>query len=189
MAGDASGAGRTAGGGTGAANGFAQPVMLMASPSGIALSTQQSAQVSADRHVNVVSGGSTHIASGKSLIASITEKLSLFVQNAGMKLFAAKGKVEVQAHGDGIELQAQKSVKFVSVADVIEMAGKREILLTSGGAYIRIKDGNIEMHAPGTIDVKGAKRIFAGPVSGNYQMHGVEGQGEMKTGRSMDFSG
>jgi type VI secretion system secreted protein VgrG len=189
MAGDASGAGRTAGGGTGTANGFAQPVMLMASPSGIALSTQQSVQVSADRHVNVVSGGSTHIASGKSLIASIGEKLSLFVRNAGMKLFAAKGKVEVQAHGDGIELQAQKTVKLVSVADVIEMAGKREILLTSGGAYIRIKDGNIEMHAPGTIDVKGAKRIFAGPVSGNYQMHGVEGQGQMKTGRSMDFSG
>ncbi|PMS18900.1 type VI secretion system tip protein VgrG, partial [Trinickia dabaoshanensis] len=189
MAGDASGAGRTAGGGTGNANGFAEPVMLMASPAGIALSTQQSAQVSADRHVNVVSGGSTHIASGKSLIASIGEKLSLFVQNAGMKLFAAKGKVEVQAHADGIEMQAQKSVKLISVADVIEMAGKREVLLTSGGAYIRIKDGNIEMHAPGTIDVKGAKRVFAGPVSGDYQMHGVEGQGAMKTGRSIDFSG
>ena len=189
MAGDASGAGRTAGGGTGNANGFAEPVMLMASPAGIALSTQQSAQVSADRHVNVVSGGSTHIASGKSLIASIGEKLSLFVQNAGMKLFAAKGKLEMQAHADGIEMQAQKSVKLISVADVIEMAAKQEVLLTSGGAYIRIKDGNIEMHAPGTIDVKGAKRVFAGPVSGDYQMHGVEGQGAMKTGRSIDFSG
>ncbi len=189
VAGDASAPGRTAGGGTGNANGFAEPVMLMASPAGIALSTQASAHVAADRHVNLVSGGSTHIASGKSLLASIGEKLSLFVQNAGMKLIAAKGKVDVQAHADGIELQAQKSVKLISIADVIEMAGKREVLLTSGGAYIRIKDGNIEMHAPGTIDMKGAKRVFAGPVSGNYQMHGVEGQGGMKTGRATDFSG
>jgi type VI secretion system secreted protein VgrG len=164
LAGDASGTGRTAGGGTGNANGFAEPIMLMASPSGIALSTQQSTQIAADQHVNIVSGGSTHIASGKSLIASIGEKLSLFVQNAGMKLFAAKGKVEVQAHTDGIELTANKGVKAISITDVIEMAGKREVLLTSGGAYIRIKDGNIEMHAPGKIDVKGAKRVFDGPT-------------------------
>jgi type VI secretion system secreted protein VgrG len=163
MAGDASGAGRTAGGGTGTANGFAEPIMLMASPSGIALSTQQSTQIAADQHVNVVSGGSTHIASGKSLIASIGEKLSLFVQNAGMKLFAAKGKVEVQAHSDGIELTAQKGVKVISITEAVKLAAQREILLTSGGAYIRIKDGNIELHAPGTIDVKGAKRLFNGP--------------------------
>jgi type VI secretion system secreted protein VgrG len=170
VAGDASGAGRTSGGGTGNANGFAEPIMLMASPSGIALSTQQSTQIAADQHVNVVSGGSTHIASGKSLIASIGEKLSLFVQNAGMKLFAAKGKVELQAHSDGIELTAHKGVKVISITEAIEVAGKREILLTSGGAYIRIKDGNIEVHAPGTIDVKGAKRVFAGPTEMPYPM-------------------
>jgi type VI secretion system secreted protein VgrG len=50
------------------------------------------------------------------------------------------------------------------------MAGKSEILLTSGGAYIRIKDGNIEIHAPGTVDVKGAQRVFAGPVSQDYPL-------------------
>ncbi|RMO82884.1 DUF2345 domain-containing protein, partial [Pseudomonas syringae group genomosp. 3] len=39
------------------------------------------------------------------------------------------------------------------------------ILLTSGGGYIRIKDGDIEIHAPGTIDIKGAKKTFSGPTS------------------------
>ena len=164
VAGDAMGAGRTAGGGTGNANGFAEPIMLMASPSGIGLSTQQSTQIVADKHVNMVSGASTHIASGKSLIASIGERLSLFVQNAGMKLFAAKGKVEVQAHSEGIELMAHKGMKVISTTEAVEMAGKREILLTSGGAYIRIKDGNIEIHAPGSVDVKGARRVFDGPT-------------------------
>ncbi|MGN6318845.1 DUF2345 domain-containing protein, partial [Trinickia sp.] len=170
VAGDASGAGRTAGGGTGNANGFAEPIMLVASPSGIALSTQQSTSVAADKHVNIVSGASTHIASGQSLIASIGEKLSLFVQNAGMKLFAAKGKIEVQAHSDDIELPAQRGLKVVSATQMVEVAGKREVLLTSGGAYIRIKDGNIEIHAPGAVDVKGAQRAFSGPASLNYPL-------------------
>ncbi|WP_157639021.1 DUF2345 domain-containing protein, partial [Burkholderia ubonensis] len=157
--------GRTAGGGTGSANAFKEPVMLFGSPAGIALSTQQSAHVAADRHVNLVSGQSTHIASGKSLVASVKQKLSLFVQNAGIKLFAAKGDVEIQAQNDNIEMIAQKTVKLLSATATLEGVAKQEVLLTSGGAYIRIKDGNIEIHAPGKVDVKGGEHAFSGPTS------------------------
>jgi len=137
--------------------------MLLASPAGIALSTQQSTQLYADRQINLVSGQSTHIATGKSLIAAVTEKISLFVQNAGMKLFAAKGKVEIQAQTDNIELTAQKTLKLISTNDAIIAAAKQEILLNSGGGYIRISGGNIEIHAPGLIDIKGSQHSFNGP--------------------------
>ena len=157
--------GRTAGGGTGSANTFKSPVMLMASPSGIALSTQQSVHVASEQQTNFVSGQSTFIASGKSLAASAVEKISLFVQNAGMKLFAAKGKVEVRAYSDNVEVTAQKTVKMLSATGSIEAIAKEQVLLTSGGAYIRVKDGNIEIHAPGKIDIKGAQHSFAGPTS------------------------
>ncbi len=160
--------GKTAGGGTGNANAFKQPVMLLGSPSGIALSTQQSVHIASDATTNLVSGQSTHIATGKSLIASVAEKLSLFVQNAGMKLFAAKDKVEIQAHSDNIELTAQKSVKVLSATENIEVAAAKEFLLTSGGAYIRVKDGNIEIHALGKIDIKGGQHSFAGPAAQGY---------------------
>ncbi|KUY94433.1 MULTISPECIES: type VI secretion system Vgr family protein [unclassified Burkholderia] len=163
VSGSASG-GRTGGGGTGSANAFKEPVMLFGSPAGIALSTQQSVQFAADRHVNLVSGQSTHVAAGKSLIASVLDRISLFAQNAGMKLFAGKGKVEIQAHADNIELTAQKALKLVAATQSIEGAAAKEILLTSGGAYIRIADGNIEVHAPGKIDIKGAQHVFDGPT-------------------------
>lgn len=144
--------------------------MLFGSPSGIALSTQKSAHVSADQHVNFVSGQNTHIATGKSLIVGVAEKLSLFVQNAGMKLFAAKGKVEIQAHSDNIELTAQKTLTLLSATEKIEAAAKQEILLTSGGAYIRMKGGDIEIHAPGMVDIKGSQHSFNGPVRKNYPL-------------------
>ncbi|WP_175871922.1 type VI secretion system tip protein VgrG [Burkholderia sp. BCC0397] len=156
--------GRTAGGGTGSANAFKEPVMLFGSPAGIGMSTQQSVQFAADQHINLVSGQSTHIAAGKSLIAGVLDRISLFAQNAGMKLFAGKGKVEVQAHADNIELTAQKALKLIAVTQSIEGAAAKEILLTSGGAYIRIADGNIEVHAPGKIDIKGAQHAFSGPT-------------------------
>ncbi|ERJ35626.1 MULTISPECIES: type VI secretion system Vgr family protein [Burkholderia] len=169
VSGSASG-GRTAGGGTGNANAFKEPVMLFGSPSGIGMSTQQSVHVVANDHVNVASGQSVHVAAGKSLIGSIGQKLSLFVQNAGMKLFAGKGKVEIQAQSDNIEVIAQKAVKVVSATGQIEIAADQGILLTSGGAYIRIKDGNVEIHAPGKIDIKGASHTFAGPASMGYPL-------------------
>ncbi|MGF6767691.1 type VI secretion system secreted protein VgrG [Paraburkholderia sp. GAS199] len=156
--------GNTACGGTGSANAFSEPVMLMASSSSIALSTQQSTHIAANEQINLVSGQSVHVATGKSLSASFAQKLSLFVQNAGMKLFVGRGKVEIQAHDDNIEVTAQKSVKLISATQAIEGMAKQEILLTSGGAYIRLKDGNIEIHAPGAIDVKGSQHGFNGPV-------------------------
>ncbi|MDR6478405.1 type VI secretion system secreted protein VgrG [Burkholderia sp. OAS925] len=169
VAGSASG-GNAAGGGAGNANAFREPVVLFASPSGAALSTQKSIHIASATQTNIVSGQSAHVATGKSLIAGVTEKLSLFVQNAGMKLFAAKGKVEVQAHADDIELTAQKTMKLLAATAMIEAAAKQEILLTSGGAYIRLKGGDIEIHAPGIVDIKGSQHSFNGPVRKNYPL-------------------
>ncbi len=199
VAGSAAGGGHTAGGGTGHANAFKDPVMLMGSPAGIALSTQQSAHIAADQQINLVSAQSTHIASGKSLIASVADKLSLFVQNAGMKLFAAKGKVEIQAQDDNVEMTAQKTLKVISATESIEGVAKQEVLLTAGGAYIRIKDGNIEIHAPGKVDVKGAQHEFSGPtsLSKTYNMEGkkadmriryVDAEGNVPEGEPIKFT-
>jgi len=166
----ASSGGNTAGGGTGNANAFKAPLMLLASPAGIALSTPRSTHVAADEQLNFVSGQSIHVATGKSLVASVAQRISLFVQNAGMKLFAAKGKVEIQAHSDNVEITAQKTLRVLSATETIEAAANQGILLTSGGAYVRIAGGNIEIHAPGKIDIMGSQHSFNGPTSTTYPL-------------------
>ncbi|MBM3115703.1 DUF2345 domain-containing protein, partial [Jeongeupia naejangsanensis] len=45
-----------------------------------------------------------------------------------------------------------------------------EILLTAGGGYIRLKGGNIEIHCPGKVDVKGADHSFSGPANLNVPL-------------------
>ncbi|WP_245000080.1 DUF2345 domain-containing protein, partial [Chromobacterium violaceum] len=82
-----------------------------------------------------------------------------------LKLIAAKGKVQVQAQSDAMELTADKDVTITSVKQKIHLNGKQEILLTSGGAYVRIKDGKIELHAPGTVSFKGASHDWNGGTS------------------------
>jgi type VI secretion system secreted protein VgrG len=151
MSGSAGTGGRTAGGGTGNANGFATPVMLVASPAGMGLSTHDSTQITANQHVNIVSGKSTHLAAGKSLIASVMEKVSLFAQNAGMKLFAAKGKVEIQAQGDAMALSALNDVTITSSSGKLVLSADKEIWIGAGGSYIRITADMIENGTSGQI--------------------------------------
>lgn len=151
MTGSAATGGRTGGGGSGNANGFSTPIMLIASPAGVGISTQDSAQLTANQQINIVSGKNTQVAAGKSLIASVMEKISLFAQNAGVKLFAAKGKVEIQAQGDALALSALKDVTITSSGGKLVLSADKEIWIGAGGSYIRITAEKIENGTSGQI--------------------------------------
>lgn len=143
--------GQTGGGGSGNANGFSTPIMLIASPAGVGISTQDSAQLTANQQINIVSGKNTQVAAGKSLIASVMERISLFAQNAGMKLFAAKGKVEIQAQGDAMALSALQDVTITSSNGKLMLSANKEIWIGAGGSYIRITAETIENGTSGQI--------------------------------------
>jgi type VI secretion system secreted protein VgrG len=150
------------GGGRGQTGGYHKPLLIASAPADIATATPLNTHLHSGKQLTLSTGEDINLASGKSLLASVAQSISLFAQAAGAKLFAAKGNVEIQAQHDCIELTARDSVRITSTARTVEIAAQDEILLTSGGAYIRIRGGNIEIHAPGTVDVKGVKKTFSG---------------------------
>jgi len=176
-------------GGRGQAPGYHKPLLIASAPADIATATPQSTHLHSGKHLTLSTGADISLASGQSLLASVAQRISLFAQSAGAKLFAAKGKVELQAQSDDMELTAQKTVRITSTSQRIEIAAQEEILITSGGAYIRLKGGNIEIHAPGAIDVKGAKKVFSGPTRLNpdnpaWPSASVNSKLRLRTGRS-----
>ncbi|AOM01661.1 type VI secretion system Vgr family protein [Cobetia marina] len=167
---DGSSAQSATNGGRGQAARLNAPWLHLTSPAGIATSTPESTHLAQGRSLSVTSGEDINLATGRSLVGAVVEKFSLFVQRSGIKLFAGKGKVEVQAQSDAMDLTAEKDVTITSTENDIDINAAKEILLTCGGAYVRLKDGNIELHAPGKIDVKGAQHSFGGPTSLNAAM-------------------
>ena len=147
----ASSGGRTAGGGTGNANGFSKPVMLLSSPEGIAVSTQQSVHVTANQHTNMVAGKNVHLAAGKSLLVSVLDKVSLFAQNLGIKIFAAKGSVDIQAQSGTASFVGLQDVKIESADGRLILTAAKEVWIGAGGSYISIKGGLIENVTTGQI--------------------------------------
>ncbi|KVP64255.1 type VI secretion system Vgr family protein [Burkholderia ubonensis] len=143
--------GRTAGGGSGNASGFAKPALLLASPAGVGLSTQQSIHASANQQVNLVAGKNVNLAAGKSFLASVMDKISLYAQNFGIKIFATKGPIEIQAQNDELTLLAQLDVKVESASGRLILRAEKELILNVGGSYIKITPNMIENGTSGQI--------------------------------------
>ncbi|WP_380180854.1 type VI secretion system Vgr family protein [Kalamiella sp. sgz302252] len=133
-----------------------QAALLLTAPAGIAQVTPKSVQLSAGENVTVTSGKNANFSILKKVTMAAGERISLYAQKAGIKLFAGKGKVEIEAQSDEMGLAALKDIRISSSEGKIVISAKKEILLTSGGGYIRIADGTVECAAPDKIIERGA---------------------------------
>ncbi|MED8776725.1 DUF2345 domain-containing protein, partial [Escherichia marmotae] len=102
----------------------------------------------------------------KRLTVAAGEAISLFAQKMGIKIFAARGNVDIQAQSDAMRLQAGQQMAINSINGEIILNAAQGITLTSrGGAYIKLKDGAVEIGAPGKIDLKSGNILWGGSAS------------------------
>jgi type VI secretion system secreted protein VgrG len=130
--------------------------LLVSAPEGIAQVTGKSLQQSAGDNIISTSSGHTDFSALKRFTVAAGERVSLYAQKLGIKMFAGKGKVEIQAQGDEMTLDALKDIRISSSEGKVIISAKKEIVLTSGGGYIRIADGTVECAAPDKIIERGA---------------------------------
>ena len=140
--------------------------LLASSPAGIGLTTASNIQLSAGHTLTATAGENVDMSIFKRLTVAAGEAISLFAQKMGMKIFAARGVMDIQAQTDAMRLQSDKAMNINSVSGEIVLNAAQGITLTStGGAYIKIKDGSIEIGAPGKIDLKSSTILWGGSAS------------------------
>lgn len=142
--------------------------ILLHAPEGVGIVSPKAVRIaSGGESVGVMSGHNTDISTGKSFTVAASDAVSLFAQGQGMKLFAGKGKIEVQAQSDAILATAQKDIEIRSAEGKVEISANSELVLTCGGAYIKLSGGNIELGCPGNILLKSANVQKMGAASLN----------------------
>ncbi|MDM1771975.1 DUF2345 domain-containing protein, partial [Acinetobacter indicus] len=146
---------------------FKQALMILSAPNSIALSSQQDVHLSADGQISHSAGESINLSTQQSLIAHASQKLSLFAAQEGARLYAGKGKVEIQAQGDGADLIARKGVQIISTEDTVYITSPTEINLTAGGSQIKINGSGIFPTTGGKFEVKAGQHKFMPPASIN----------------------
>ncbi|WP_182058428.1 type VI secretion system Vgr family protein [Pantoea sp. ME81] len=159
-----------------------QSALLLSAPGGIAQATSKSLQLSAGENLIATSGKNTDFSVMKAFTVAAGERISLFAQKLGLKLLAAKGKVEIQSQSDEMLLDAFQDVRISSSEGKVIIRAKQDILLVgSGGAYLRIGNGEVESGAPDKIIQRAAvwqkfggqsaSEMFSSWQQGNYELN------------------
>ncbi|MDO5542623.1 MAG: type VI secretion system Vgr family protein [Acinetobacter sp.] len=141
---------------------FKQAVMILCAPNSIAVSTQQDLHLSADQHIHQSAAGSINISTQKSVITHARDKVSLFAAEQGIRAFAAKGKVEIQAQDDGADLFAREGIQIISTEGRIEISSPKEIVLTAGGSQIKINAEGVFVSTSAKFEAKAGQHCFEG---------------------------
>lgn len=139
---------------------FKSAIMVLASPNSIALSSNEDIHVSANGQISQTAGDSMNISTQKSLIGHAGKKISLFAAQEGLRAFAGKGKVEIQAQGDGLDLIARKGIQIISTEDTVYITSPKEINLTAGGSQIKLNGSGIFPTTGGKFEAKAGQHKF-----------------------------
>ena len=151
-----------------------KPDITISSAANVHVAATDSAHIMAGDHVAMTAGGNVSIAGAKSFFASVLGMVSLFAQQAGIRLIAGKGKVEMQAQNDEMALQSFKDFAVTSTNGKVVITAAKEIWIGAGGSYIQITASGITNGTPGTILEKGAtwskqgadsqRQVLPGPI-------------------------
>ncbi|WP_374667094.1 type VI secretion system Vgr family protein [Acinetobacter sp.] len=149
---------------------FRQALLLLASPSGIALTTPEDIILQASQDIAESSGGSINLSAQKNIVAHAQDKVSLFAAQKGLSAYAAKGPLKVQAQDDLVEIIAKKVIKLISTEDKIELTSAKEIVLTAGGSQLKINGDGIFTTTGGKFESKAGQHSFVAGAIVNAQL-------------------
>ena len=159
---------------------FKQALMILAAPNSIALATNEDIHISADGQISHSAGESINISTQKSLIGHVSKKISLFAAQEGARLYAGKGKIEIQAQGDALDLIARKGVQIISTEDIIEFKSPKEIILTAGGSQLKINGSGIFSTTGAKFEVKAGQHLFKPGSSVNATLNALPQSNPLK---------
>jgi type VI secretion system secreted protein VgrG len=129
-----------------------EPGILLHAPAGIALVTPEAIAISSGREsVAITSSRSTDISAGRNITGTAEGAISLCAVTKGLDLKAVAGDMQLHAYDGALHALANDRIKIESLAGRVEISAPEEIVFSCGGAFIRIKDGEIELGAPGNI--------------------------------------
>ncbi|MFC0086482.1 type VI secretion system Vgr family protein [Dyella flava] len=138
-------------------------VALLSAPDGIGITTGDSLHLNAAQNLIATAGGHLDVGVMKRLTVAAGELVSVFAQKLGIKLFAAKGKVEIQAQSDALDLLADQQLRVASAKQDVQVTGKTKAVMACGGASFTIENGGFVFTCPGEFRIKANSFVFEGP--------------------------
>lgn len=139
---------------------FKQAIMVLSAPNSMALTSNEDIHLSADGQISQTAGDSINLSTQKNFIAHAQNKISFFAAQNGARMYAGKGRIELQAQSDGTDIIARKGIQIISTEDRIEITSPKEIILTADGSQLKINSSGIFPVTGGKLEVKAGQHLF-----------------------------
>ena len=152
---------------------YSEPQLQVSAPSGIGQYTPGNAFLVAGGTLAQVAPDVNWVSSAN-LAVGVATGVVLFtlgqeagggrpVQDRGLRLHAAGGKLRLHSRDAKMTLTAEKAVTFASASAAVLVQAKQRVLATAAGAYVRLEGGGIQLHAPGKVELKAGAHSWVGP--------------------------
>ncbi|HET7774683.1 MAG TPA: type VI secretion system tip protein TssI/VgrG, partial [Burkholderiaceae bacterium] len=127
------------------------------SPAGVAAATPRMLDIAAGSHIDATAGKHVQISSGQQTHIHAASGIRSFTEAGGLHTIANQGKVLIQSQHADTEINAEQSIHATATNKHILMEAQQHVtLVESGGAYLKIEGGKVEIGCPGTFTVKAA---------------------------------
>ncbi|KVX54439.1 type VI secretion system tip protein VgrG [Burkholderia cepacia] len=147
-------------------NDASQALMAFGAQAGSLNITPKTHLTYAGENIDQVAANHLQFTSGQKLNMQAGNGLWLFAQSAGITTIANQGKLLMQSQNDDTQIDSAKNFQVTAAGGKASVLGKDQVvLMTSGGAYLKLDGANIELGCPGTFTVKSAGHSWQGPAS------------------------
>ena len=149
------------------------------------------AHVTAGVHLSLSSGGHTSLSAGGSLLASAAQGLRLFAWQAGLRLMAFGGDVDIRALRQNIRIWAR--LRLEESAEHISIRADKELLLQGGPSALRldargvcVQAEQLQVHA--RLDLSSPRTLGVG-ARGEPELQEFMGRMELTTPAARRWGG
>lgn len=141
-------------------NAIKDAFMLIASPESIGILAGQNLHLNALDSFTIGSGKSINLSSSENLILNAKKKASLFVGQDDLKVYTAKGKMDVQVQDNAMDLSSRLDLTITSSEGKVEINSPNEIVLKAKNSAIKIDSNGVTIITPQKFTAKASQHVF-----------------------------
>ncbi|MDD1969106.1 type VI secretion system tip protein VgrG [Pseudomonas putida] len=181
-------AGQGIGGGEGQVSAWSDPMLVVHGNAGLNSYTPKShcwasgshSLLTASADLNLTAQGKTQFVAGSGLVLYTQgdQADDRPIDQTGIALHAATGRVSLQAQTDLARLAAKRNVLLASTEANAHVQGNTHLLLTAQSAMVKLLGGTIDLSAAGSVLLKAGLHKWEGP-KGGQALVGAMSKGEL----------
>lgn len=140
---------------------FEAPDIALSSAANIHVAAKDCVHVASEGHTGLTASAHLSIASGKSLFASVREKIALYAQKA--VTFITPGPVRIESINSSMAHSSQGDFSITSTAGIVQIAGKNGVDIVCGGTLLRIRPEGMTAYTNGRFLIHAASHATDEP--------------------------